>query len=179
MKNKIILLSVFLFLNSFSNIYAVNCPENIEERTYQLIDGDIKLDIEQTKLCTKQGNMRAQKDLALAYASGRLGLEQDFKQSFEWNYKAALQGDAEAQTELGKDFENGFGIQQDEQKAMYWYTKASDQNYGRAQLYIGMLYAYGKGVERDTDKAIAWYYKAAENGNTSAQMFVETFGLNK
>ena len=91
-------------------------------------------------------------------------------EALKWEVKAALQGDPEAQYDVGLSYE----IKEDYKKAMEWYLKASDQNYGVAQLYIGMLYANGKGVSRDVDTAIAWYRKAAENGNESAQMTLDT-----
>lgn len=162
-------LTICLFVY-LPNVFAEECPKNDESRTAEIIDGIIILDLKLTKECAKKGNIRAQKDLALAYASGRYGIAQDRDESLKWEKKAALQGDPEAQFDVGLSYE----IKEDYKKAMEWYLKASDQNYGQAQLYIGMLYAYGKGVSRDVDTAIAWYRKAAENGNISAQMTLDT-----
>lgn len=152
------------------NVFAEQCPKNDENRKAEIIDGVIKLDLKITRKCAEEGNIRAQKDLAVAYASGRFGIAQNLDEALKWEVKAALQGDPEAQYDVGLSYE----IKEDYKKAMEWYLKASDQNYGVAQLYIGMLYANGKGVSRDVDTAIAWYRKAAENGNESAQMTLDT-----
>ena len=93
----------------------------------------IKLDLNLTKECAEKGNIRAQKDLGIAYASGRFGIAQDFDEALKWEKKAALQGDPEAQYDVGLSYE----VREDYEKAMEWYLKASEQNYARAQLYIG------------------------------------------
>lgn len=50
--------------------------------------------------------------------------------------KAAAQGDARAQTNIGAMYENGRGVPQDEEQAIYWYRKAVEQGDGRAQRYL-------------------------------------------
>lgn len=161
------ILIMYLSLNA-QNVFAEQCPQSNENRTAAIIDGLIKLDLKLTKECAEKGNVRAQKDLAIAYASGRLGIAQDLDEALKWETKAALQGDPEAQYDVGLSY----SVRGNYQKAMEWYLKASEQNYAQAQLYIGMLYAYGNGVPRDVDKAIYWYRKAAKNGNISAQMVI-------
>ena len=162
-----IILVMSLFLN-VQSVFAEQCPKDDENRKAEIIDGVIKLDLNQTKECAEKGNIRAQKDLGIAYASGRFGIAQDLDEALKWEKKAALQGDPEAQYDVGLSY----SVREDYEKAMEWYLKAAEQNYARAQLYIGMLYAYGNGVPRDVDKAIYWYRKAAANGNTSAQMVI-------
>jgi TPR repeat protein len=162
-----IILAMYLFLN-LQNIFAEQCPKDDENRTAEIIDGVIKLDLKLTKECAEKGNIRAQKDLGIAYASGRFGIAQDLDEALKWEIKAALQGDPEAQYDVGLSY----SVRDDYKKAMEWYLKASEQNYAEAQLHIGMLYAYGNGVPRDVDKAIYWYRKAATNGNISAQMVI-------
>lgn len=162
-----IFLAMYLLLN-LQNVFAEQCPKDDENREAEIIDGVIKLDLKLTKECAEKGNIRAQKDLGITYASGRLGVSQDLDEALRWEKKAALQGDPEAQYDVGLSYE----VRENYQKAMEWYLKASEQNYAKAQLYIGMLYAYGNGVPRDVDKAISWYRKAAANGNISAQMVI-------
>ena len=41
--------------------------------------------------------------------------------------KAAEQGDAEAQRELGNCYDKGYGVPKDEKKAAYWYNKAAER----------------------------------------------------
>ncbi|MCT9979005.1 hypothetical protein M2R48_11750 [Acinetobacter sp. I-MWF] len=45
--------------------------KNDENGTAEIIDGVIILDFKLTKESAEKGNIRAQKDLALAYATGR------------------------------------------------------------------------------------------------------------
>lgn len=166
-------LAICLFASSH-HVLAQQCPENNENRTAEIIDGVIVLDIQLTKECAEKGNIHAQKDLAIAYSSGKYGIIQNLDEALKWETKAALQGDPEAQYSVGLSYE----VREDYKYAMEWYLKASNQNYAKAQLYIGKLYAYGEGVSRDIDKAIYWYRKAAENGNISAQMIIASIDNN-
>jgi len=40
--------------------------KNTEQRTYDLVDDIIQLNLESTRACALQGNIRAQKDLGIA-----------------------------------------------------------------------------------------------------------------
>ncbi|HIU97479.1 MAG TPA: sel1 repeat family protein, partial [Candidatus Ornithoclostridium faecigallinarum] len=55
------------------------------------------------------------------------GVKQDWQKAVEWYAKAAEQGDAVAQCNLGICYANGQGVKQDRQKAIEWYTKAAQQ----------------------------------------------------
>ena len=54
-------------------------------------------------------------------------MEQDKSKAVEWYAKAAEQGDADAQDNLGSCYENGDGVSQDKRKAVEWYIKAAEQ----------------------------------------------------
>ena len=71
----------------------------------------------------------------------------------DWYRKAADQGDANAQTNLGYLYANGQGVAQDFAQAMTWYRKAADQGNAIAQNNIGDLYANGQGVAQDFAQA--------------------------
>jgi TPR repeat protein len=45
----------------------------------------------------------------------------------EWYRKAAGQGNADAENNIGDLYENGLGVSQDYVQAMVWYRKAADQ----------------------------------------------------
>lgn len=47
--------------------------------------------------------------------------------------RAAEQGDAEAQFDLGVMYDYGDGVAKDKAKAVYWYTKAAEQGNAEAQ----------------------------------------------
>ena len=83
--------------------------------------------------------------------------------------KAADQGDAEAQYDLGLCYELGSGVPKDEVEAVKWYRKAAEQGNAAAQSGLGGCYAYGIGVKEDAVEGVKWYRKAAEQGNAAAQ----------
>jgi TPR repeat protein len=94
--------------------------------------------------------------------------------------KAAENGNAEAQFELGRIYGNGDGVPQDYETAIDWLEKAASQRHAKAQESLGSIYANGVGVKQDFSAARNWYMKAARNGLGSAQYLVATmyrFGL--
>ena len=83
--------------------------------------------------------------------------------------KAADQGDADAQFNLGMMYANGRGVSRDDVEAVKWYRKAAEQGHARAQYNLGVRYDNGRGVSRDNGEAAKWYRKAAEQGYAAAQ----------
>jgi hypothetical protein len=55
------------------------------------------------------------------------GVIQDYKQAVAWYQKAADQGNAGAQYNLGFMYKNGYGVNKDSKQAVAWYQKAADQ----------------------------------------------------
>jgi TPR repeat protein len=78
--------------------------------------------------------------------------------------KAAEQGNADAQFNLGAMYAIGQGVAKDQKTAVLWYIKAAEQGNAYAQFNLGAMYAYGRGVVKDEKTAIFWYTKAAEQG---------------
>ena|GEM_PF-6191800 len=74
--------------------------------------------------------------------------------------KAAKQGDAKAQSELGLLYYHGEGVPQDFKAAAQWHTKAANQGEARAQLRLGFMYLLGSGVTHDTKMACTWFIAA-------------------
>jgi hypothetical protein len=101
------------------------------------------------------------------YADGH-GVPQDNAESVRWYRKAADQGDADAQYNLGAMYANGQGIPQDYAEAMRWCRKAADQGNSSAQYHLGVMYAYGQGVPRDFVRAHIWTNLAAAQGDEEA-----------
>ena len=97
-----------------------------------------------------------------------LGVEhaekQEYKEAFGYYQKAAEQGHAHAQNNLGQCYFFGEGIGQDYEKAVNWFTKAAEQGNPSAQSNLGICYRDGKGVKQDIDKAIYWFEKIATKG---------------
>src|SRR5690606_32464319 len=94
---------------------------------------------------------------------------QDYTKAFKWFNKAASQGHADAQTKLGRTYEEGTGVEQDEQKAFKWFKKAAKQGHTYSQNNLGFMYNNGIGIKQNTQKAIVWYKEAAEKGYLAAQ----------
>jgi uncharacterized protein len=74
----------------------------------------------------------------------------------EWQ-PLAVEGDPQAQLNLGLLYANGEGVPQDYATARQWYKKAAVQGYAMAQSHLGLLYANGEGVLQDYAKARRWY----------------------
>ena len=82
------------------------------------------------------------------------GVPQDYNEAVRWFRKAADQGLADAQFNLGIMYFHGEGIAQDLNEAVRWIRKASDQGFANAQVNLGALYYAGKGVTQDLKKAL-------------------------
>ncbi len=96
---------------------------------------------------------------------------QDYTEKVHEYRKAAEQGDAIAQYNLGMSYGTGKGVpQRDNTEAVRWYRKAAEQGHADAQFHLGMSYFGGSGVpRRDFAKAEHWLRKAAEQGHEAAQ----------
>ena len=72
--------------------------------------------------------------------------------------ESAQKGDAEAQFELGKNYETGrIGLPKDFAQAEHWYRLAAEQGDPFAEASLGLLYQFGKGVKKDSVQALMWY----------------------
>ena len=67
-------------------------------------------------------------------------MPQDYAAAVSWYRKAADQGDANAQYNLGIMYDNGQGVPQDYAAAAAWYRKAADQGDARGQSNLGLMY---------------------------------------
>ncbi|WP_371926156.1 hypothetical protein [Pseudomonas sp. LPB0260] len=61
-----------------------------------------------------------------------------------WYRKAAEQGNANAQFNLGARYANGLGVAKDLQTAAYWYRLAADQGHAKAKERLQMLAGVGE-----------------------------------
>ena len=77
----------------------------------------------------------------------------------------AINGEADAQFELGQCYERGLGETLSYSEAMLWYLKAAESGLAKAEYSIGLLYEHGRGDDQDYLQARNWYQKAAEKGD--------------
>jgi TPR repeat protein len=93
----------------------------------------------------------------------------DYVQAASWYRKAAEQGNADAQYDLGDFYLFGHGVPVDYARGMMWLRKAAEQGYPSAQTDLAHFYLTGKFVPQDYAQAVSWYRKAAERGNPDGQ----------
>jgi hypothetical protein len=94
---------------------------------------------------------------------------EDYAEAVKWYRKAADQGYASAQFNLGFMYNKGKGVPLDDTEAVKWYRKAAEQGDAKAQSNLGFMYQHGEGVTQDYTEAVKWYRKAAEQGQAGAQ----------
>ena len=69
------------------------------------------------------------------YKNGR-GVERSYEKAVEWVLKAADQGLAVAQYNLGDMYFWGTGVEQSDEKAREWFQKAADQGFEDAMVVL-------------------------------------------
>lgn len=114
------------------------------------------------------GDADCQCQLAFRYLEGLGGLKQDKQAAVAWYTKAAEQGHAAAQFNLGVLYEQGQGVKQDYRMAARWYQQAAQQGYASAQANLAYLYRHGLGVACDRQQELEWNRKAAAQGELHA-----------
>ncbi|PAJ73057.1 energy transducer TonB [Pseudoalteromonas sp. NBT06-2] len=97
-----------------------------------------------------------------SYAQARyaLMLEQEVIEStngehINWYYKAAINGNYDAQLRLVHCFENGEGCQPSRDKAFAWLVRASETQNARAQFQLAITYLNYESIHYDVTKAAA------------------------
>lgn len=91
-------------------------------------------------------------------------VKQDHAQAMIWYRRAAEQGLANAQFNLGRMYANHKVMGHDDTQAVIWYRKAAEQGHVGAQNNLGTMFYNGHGVTQDYSKALIWFEKAAEQG---------------
>lgn len=122
--------------------------------------------MESFKKAAVQDHVLSQSVLGDAYQQGTM-VKQDLKEAARWYFKAAENGDAHAQYQLGDMHMNGEGgCEKSYKKAVVWLEKAANQEHRLAQATLGILYQVedSKDLAQDLSKAIYWHEKAANNG---------------
>jgi serine/threonine-protein kinase len=116
-----------------------------------------------------RGEVAAQNALGVKYASGD-GLPRDDTKAVEWYRKAAQQGFAKSQANLGDMYLSGRGgLDKDYNQALSWYLKAAQQDFPDAQYRLGYMYDKGFGTDKDVQRAVKLYRAAASAGYPDAE----------
>ena len=77
------------------------------------------------------------------YENGQ-GVAKDYRQALLWYQKAANQGYAVAQQNLGLMYADGLGVAQDFKQARFWFEKAAAQGNVKAKAVLQQLNQMGK-----------------------------------
>ena len=72
-------------------------------------------------------------------------MPQDDAEAVKWYRKAAEQGLASAQFNLGQMCALGRGVPQDDAEAVKWYRKAAEQGLAEAQSAVAEMHRQGRG----------------------------------
>jgi TPR repeat protein len=120
-------------------------------------------------MAPEQGDAEAQFAIGcIKLASGRDSPE-NYAEAAKCFSKAAEQGHAKAQNQLGYMYFVGQGVPKDYAKAVQWCRKSADQGSSMAQSQLGYMYANGLGLVRNDAEAVRWYRLAAEQGREASQ----------
>lgn len=84
----------------------------------------------------------------------------------------AVNGNPEAQYEIGLRCLRGIEAPEDHKLAVDWLIKSSNKGFEDAQYLLGTCYASGTGVEQNERIALGFYLKAAQAANKYAQFAV-------
>ena len=95
------------------------------------------------------------------YRHGRAVPENNVE-AVAWFRKAAEQGHAASQSNLGAMYQNGEGVPENDVEAIKWFRKAAEQGYAEAQYKLGLMYSKGEGVTQDLVSGFAWVHLANE-----------------
>jgi len=83
--------------------------------------------------------------------------------------QAAIDGNPEAQNQLGDIYREGAASSQDLKKALFWYRRAADGGDPHGQNNVGSMHLNGLGTASNPEEAVKFYRLAAEQGLPTAQ----------
>ena len=106
----------------------------------------------------------------MMYFQGQ-GTAKDYNKAFQWYLKAAEQGDANAQMNLGLMYKQGVPVDFNEDEAFKWFSKAAEQGEAIAQQNVGLMYAQGVIFPKDYALSYMWLSLAASQNNAAAIKF--------
>jgi len=99
--------------------------------------------------------------------------QQDGLESPTPTRKAAEEGFATAQFNLGLTYLQGNGVPQDYKEAEKWFRKAAEQGNSSAQCMLGAIYATGMGVTKDNIQAYMWLILSIDGSKGEQAPFLQ------
>ena len=129
------------------------------------------MDLEGLRASAAGGEREAQAALAWRFMRGE-GLEKDPDQAVWWMGRAAEQGDAGAQYQVGA----WLCLLDRAGEAVDWWDRAAAQGHRLAQRSLGHAYLHGHGVPACPTTARRWYAEAARQGCEASRAAVDALG---
>lgn len=165
MNNKVVCLFLILSLFQFSSAYA-----GVEDGVVAYKQGDYEVAYSEFEAPAEAGNPVAQYHLGMMFIGG-LGVEQKPQLGIKWLTKAASQGGAEAQFELGNAHRKYSEGNDKNYEPLRWYRSSAALGHVEAGLEYGKLLLSKETSEHDK-KAFAQFLVLAEDGEGRAQRYV-------
>lgn len=81
---------------------------------------------------------------------------------------AALKGEPQANTLIGRIYAEGLGVNKDEKLAVDWFRRGSELGDVQGSFALGLMLAEGRGIKKDLNKAAELFEKAALTGHAEA-----------
>lgn len=111
----------------------------------------------------------AQEVLGVLVIQNSNGAKSDQIESFNWFYKAAKQGRADALYMVAVGYRLGEAVEKNEKTAAEWMLKAANKGNLAAQWEYAAMLREGNGVAKDLEASVNWLHKAATQGFGPAQ----------
>ncbi len=120
------------------------------------------------------GDPMAQLRLGLLSSHGH-GVRESDAMALQWFDRAARQGLADAQFQVGNMYAYGLAAapagDDPARLAAQWYFEAARQGHADAQYSLGILFLTGTGVSQDAAEARKWIDRAAAQGHADATAY--------
>lgn len=102
----------------------------------------------------------------------------DYSSAYDYFRKAAEQGHADAQNQVGEFYYEGKLVSQNAETAFQWYYAAALNGSIKGAGNLGYCFATGTGTVQNYQKAVEWLTNAAEGGDADAMVNLGVRYLN-
>ena len=141
-------------------LWLSDCQESVEKAATPWLEG-----------AADSGNAYAQFLYAECCKVGRYGIAKDLTKAVDYGHRAANQGHALSQHNLGYLYRSGTGVPQSHERCFDLWMQAAEGGLAAAQYDVAICFAYcNLGVAFDESKAMYWYEQAARQGHADAAM---------
>ena len=132
-----------------------------ENSTKTLVD--VSTNDKESNVNTKLSSSKNKQQTA-AHTENNISAQSIAEKKYSRTLLKANSGDAEAQNELAKMYEEGDGVIKDDSKSMKFRLKSAASGNCKAQYRLGMFYISNKKNSTNVAKGIDWLHKSASNG---------------